>query len=65
MGEVFSHISPDSKRRMRGMNPDMDLPLLLLLLLSSLLLRFWIVACAWTWLVGWAEARVTRPLAGG
>ncbi|QNK71452.1 hypothetical protein H7F35_05300 [Variovorax sp. PAMC26660] len=56
MGEVFSHISPDSKRTMRAMNPDTDLPLLL-----SLVLRFWLVAHAWVLLVRWAEARVTRP----
>lgn len=62
MGEVFSHISPDSKRRMRGMNTDMALTLLL-----SLVLRLWTVALLWTLLVSWAEARVTQgtpPQAG-
>lgn len=42
------------------MNPDMDLTLLL-----SLVLRFCVVAHVWTFLVLWAEARVTRPAAGG
>ncbi|RQO57920.1 hypothetical protein DBV14_08930 [Variovorax sp. KBW07] len=60
MGEVFSHISPDSGRSMRGMTPDMDLTLLL-----PLVPRFWAVALLWALLVCWFEARVTRPLAGG
>ncbi|MFH0130469.1 hypothetical protein [Variovorax sp. EL159] len=44
------------------MNPDMDLPLWLLL---SLALRFWLVAHAWVLLVRWAEARATRPAVPG
>lgn len=47
---------------MQPMNPDLDLPLWLLL---SLALRFWLVAHAWVLLVCWAEARATRPAVPG
>ncbi|MGJ7529610.1 hypothetical protein [Variovorax sp. GB1P17] len=36
-----------------------------LLLLLSLVLRFWLVAHAWVLLVRWAEARVTRAAVPG